>query len=53
MADLAALSGRSAAYADEQGKMQDVSVAMQYGEWQPPKGQRGDGKTSLNDKLGY
>ena len=27
--------------------------AAEAAEWLPPQGQRGDGRTSLNDKLGY
>ena len=49
-ADLAALTGRGASFDPE---TPDVSVTMQQDEWKPPQGQRGDGKTSLNDKLGY
>ena len=49
-ADLAALTGRVSSYGDE---VPDVSVTMQQDEWKPPQGQKGDGKTSLNDKFGY
>ncbi len=49
-ADLAALTGKVSSYGDD---MPDVSVTMQQDEWKPPQGQRGDGKTSLNDKFGY
>ena len=49
-ADLAALTGRGGSFDPE---TPDVSVTMQQDEWKPPQGQRGDGKTSLNDKLGY
>ena len=49
-ADLAVLSGRISSY---DADVPDVSVTMQQNDWKPPEGQRGDGKTSLNDKLGY
>ena len=32
---------------------QDVANSDKYAVWKPPKNQTGDGRTSLNDKLGY
>lgn len=32
---------------------EDVPMTEDGYEWKPPTGQRGDGKTSLNEKLGY
>ncbi|KAJ1803493.1 hypothetical protein LPJ56_005876 [Coemansia sp. RSA 2599] len=40
---------REAKHEDEAGYHQDSETV----EWQPPAGQTGDGRTSLNDKLGY
>lgn len=50
-ADLAALTGRASHH--EYEDQHDVSANIQQEPWKPPQGQRGDGKTSLNDKLGY
>ncbi|KAK9833306.1 hypothetical protein WJX81_005069 [Elliptochloris bilobata] len=48
-ADLALLQGSGREGADlERGEPRDEG-----GPWQPPKGQKGDGRTSLNDVLGY
>lgn len=44
MADLALLSGAKGAKED---------AAEEEAVWQPPSGQTGDGKTSLNEALGY
>ena len=30
-----------------------VGMDSKYDVWQPPTGQTGDGRTSLNEKLGY
>lgn len=49
-ADLAALTGKVSSYGDD---MPDASANIQQDVWKPPQGQRGDGKTSLNDKFGY
>lgn len=38
---------RAAAAAQEEAEAKTAAT------WQPPSGQRGDGRTSLNDKFGY
>jgi hypothetical protein len=60
LADLALLQGARGAGSSiedggEAGAM-DVSTAQQAdraGQWKPPEDQRGDGRTKLNDLLGY
>ena len=36
-----------------EGDYSSEGVDSKYATWMPPQGQTGDGRTSLNDKLGY
>ncbi len=50
---LAAARRRQAELAAAAAEEEAAAAAAAQAQWQPPSGQRGDGRTSLNDKLGY
>jgi hypothetical protein len=57
LADLAVLqqARRRAAHAEDEAADEAAAAAGAAAatEWRPPQGQKGDGRSSLNDKLGY
>ena len=52
LADLALLRSAARTGREETGEGLD-RVVIEETAWQPPVDQSGDGKTSLNEKLGY
>eukprot|EP01105_Mastigella_eilhardi_P019479 TRINITY_DN4586_c0_g3_i4.p2 TRINITY_DN4586_c0_g3~~TRINITY_DN4586_c0_g3_i4.p2 ORF type:complete len:588 (+),score=218.07 TRINITY_DN4586_c0_g3_i4:178-1764(+) len=47
------MTGQQPQKQQQKQKQQEYDEEVDYAAWAPPSGQTGDGKTSLNEKLGY